>query len=133
MPLSFELHHIAIQTRDIDKALRFYRDHLGFSLLKEEVSPKGRKICWLTRGGTRIELYSGKPGQGLSDRWNANGVGPLSLGLLVPDLAQALTHLKSHGIRVIREPYEPVPGEWASMIEGPDGEEIVLVEKSVTG
>ncbi len=131
MPSSFNLHHIALQARDVEKTLAFYRDLLGFSVLKEETSPKGRRIFWLSRGGTRIELYGGKPGQPLSDRWNENGIGPLSLGLLVDDLDRAVDHLQSRGVRILKTPYEPVPGERAAMIEGPDGDEIVLIERPV--
>ncbi|MBI5198225.1 MAG: VOC family protein [Nitrospirae bacterium] len=129
--MKFGFHHIAVQTRDLAKAIRFYRDAMGFSILKEETSPKGRKIIWFEAGGARIELYSGKPGQPLKDRWDENGIGPLSIGFTVPDLRLAIDRLKIFGARIIREPYEPVPGERAAMIEGPDGEEIVLVDRAV--
>lgn len=129
MPVKF--HHVAIQTADIDRSVLFYRDALGCDILKEEVSPKGRKIVWIEAGGSRIELYSGKPGQPLAARWNMNGLGPLSIGFHVTNLEETLDGLRQHGVRILREPYEPVPGERCAMIEGPDGEEIVLVDRPV--
>lgn len=129
--MKFGFHHIAVQTRDLDQAVRFYRDALGFTLLKEETSPKGRKIVWFDAGCARIELYSGKPEQPLNEQWDKDGVGPLSIGFIVEDLQRAIERVKTFGVRIIREPYEPVPGERAAMIEGPEGEEIVLVDRVV--
>lgn len=127
----FQLHHIAIQTRDIDRAVIFYRDLLGLPVLKEERSPKGRRIVWFSAGSTRIELYSGKPNQPLAESWSPHTVGPLSIGLWVDDLDQAVSILRSRGVPIHREPYFPVPQERAAMILGPDTEEIVLLEKRV--
>ncbi|HXN06149.1 MAG TPA: VOC family protein [Nitrospiria bacterium] len=129
--MNFTLHHVAVQTANLDRALYFYRDLLGLPVIKSEVSPKGRKIVWLKAGNGRLELYGGKPGQALSSRWNEAGVGPLSLGFLVPDLDRTVSLLREAGVRVIKDPYEPVAGERAAMVGGPEGEEIVLLEKPV--
>ena len=125
------LHHIAIQTSDIKKSTHFYEKILGFSRLKEEKSLRGREIVWLDAGTGRIEIYSGKPKQPLADRWNPNTLGPLSIGLWVADLDEAVRRLSRNKVIILKQPYEPVPGERAAMIEGPDGEEIVLLEKEV--
>jgi len=129
--MEFNLHHIAIQTRDLDKSLLFYQDLLGMPVLKREISPKGRVIVWLKAGEGRLELYGGKPGQQLSPKWNQDAIGPLSLGFIVPDLDRAVQYLKALDVSIVKVPYEPVPGERAAMISGPDGEEIVLLEKPV--
>lgn len=129
--MKFQLHHIAIQSRNLDKSLQFYQNVLGMSVLKKELSPKGRVIFWLKAGEGRIELYGGKPGQNLSQSWNKNGVGPLSLGLIVADLDHAVDELRALNVPIVKDPYEPVAGERAAMIAGPDGEEIVLLEKPV--
>jgi catechol 2,3-dioxygenase-like lactoylglutathione lyase family enzyme len=129
--MEFKLHHIAIQTRDLDKSLLFYQDLLGMPELKREITPKGRVVVWLKAGEGRLELYAGKPGQKLSPKWNQDGIGPLSLGLIVPDLDRAVQYLKALDVSIVKVPYEPVPGERAAMISGPDGEEIVLLEKPV--
>ena len=95
------------------------------------MSPKGRRIAWLKAGEGRLEIYGGKPSQTLNSEWNENGIGPLSLGFIVPDLDRAVLRLKKQNVPIIKEPYEPVKGERAAMISGPDGEEIVLLEKEV--
>jgi len=127
----YRLHHIAIQTRGMEKAIHFYRDLLGLKIIKEETSPKGRRVVWFDAGEIRIELYSAKAGQRLSEAWSRDALGPLSIGLLVDDLNTAAADLKRQGVSIHREPYYPVPGERAAMIVGPDGEEIVLLERRV--
>jgi catechol 2,3-dioxygenase-like lactoylglutathione lyase family enzyme len=127
----FKVHHVAIQTRDLAESVRFYRKVLGFECLKEERSSKGREIVWFDAGEIRIELYGGKPGQELAPGWSPDAVGPLSIGLWVDDLDGAVESLRAQGVKIHREPYFPVPNERAAMILGPDGEEIILVEKKV--
>jgi catechol 2,3-dioxygenase-like lactoylglutathione lyase family enzyme len=127
----FQLHHVAIQTADIERSIHFYEKMLGMRRLKKEQSPKGRTIIWFDAGSGRIELYSGKPGQPLEPSWDPNKVGPLSIGFWVPDLDQAVRRLLDEKIPFIKLPYEPLPGERAAMVQGPDGEEIVLLEKRV--
>lgn len=131
-PHGARLHHVAVQTADLGRARRFYETALGCSVLKTERTAKGRDIVWLACGDCRIELYGGKPGQPLAASWNANGVGPLALGFCVRDLDAEVARLRGLDIRITKPPYEPVPGERAAMIEGPDGEEIVLLEREVT-
>ena len=127
----FQLHHVAIQTANIEKSAHFYEKVLGMRRLKEEQSPKGRTIIWFDSGTGRIELYSGKPGQPLKHPWDPDQVGPLSIGFWVPNLDKAVRALLDEKISFIKLPYEPLPGERAAMVQGPDGEEIVLLEKRV--
>jgi len=129
--MKFALHHVAIQAGNLDNSLFFYEKLLGLPVLKRETTPKGRSIVWLKAGDGRIELYGGKKDQALSARWNPNGVGPLSIGLLVSDLDETVRQLRQEKVQIVKAPYEPVPGERAAMISGPDGEEIVLLEKPV--
>lgn len=130
-PLHARLHHVAVQTPDLARARRFYETVMGFTVLKTERTAKGRDIVWLACGDCRIELYGAKPGQALSAGWTTDAVGPLALGFLVDDLDAAVERLRGLDIPITKPPYEPVPGERAAMIAGPDGEEIVLLEQPV--
>ncbi|HNY31347.1 MAG TPA: VOC family protein [Fibrobacteria bacterium] len=51
---------VTLGTRDFDRALRFYRDGLGFPTRAKEGDP----IAFFRTGGTRLALY---PLQGLAD------------------------------------------------------------------
>lgn len=126
------LHHVAVQTADLNRARRFYETVMGCSVLKTERTAKGRDIVWLACGECRIELYGAKPDQTLAAGWNSNSVGPLALGFCVRDLNAEIARLRLLNVRIVKSPYEPVPGERAAMIEGPDGEEIVLLEGAVS-
>lgn len=130
-PDGIRFHHVAVQTADLAKARRFYETALGCTVLKEERTPKGREIVWLACGDARIELYGAKPGQPIAPTWNANARGPLALGFVVGDLDREVDRLRALRVPITKTPYEPVPGERAAMIEGPDGEEIVLIERPV--
>jgi glyoxylase I family protein len=125
------LHHVAVQTVDLARARRFYETVMGFTVLKTERTAKGRDIVWLGCGDCRIELYGAKPAQTLATGWNATGVGPLALGFLVDNLDAEIERLRALSVTITKPPYEPVPGERAAMIAGPDGEEIVLLERPV--
>jgi glyoxylase I family protein len=125
------LHHVAVQTVDLARARVFYETVMGFTVLKAERTAKGRDIVWLACGDCRIELYGAKPGQTLATGWSADHVGPLALGFLVDDLAAEVERLRALNVPISKPPYEPVPGERAAMIAGPDGEEIVLLERPV--
>ncbi|MFZ5861518.1 MAG: VOC family protein [Nitrospirota bacterium] len=125
------LHHVAVQTADLRRARNFYETVLGFTVLKTERTAKGRDIVWLGCGDCRIELYGAKPGQTLTTGWTADHVGPLALGLLVENLDAEVERLRTLHVTIAKPPYEPVPGERAAMIAGPDGEEIVLLERPV--
>ena len=130
-PAGFRFHHVAVQTADLPRARRFYETVLGCVVIKEERTAKGRDIVWLACGEGRIELYGGKPDQPLAPRWNTDTLGPLALGFLVGNLDREVARLRVLNVPIAKPPYEPVPGERAAMIEGPDGEEIVLLERPV--
>ncbi len=126
------LHHVAICTADFDRALRFYRDILQLSLLREGTSPKGRRIAWFDAGGTRLEILSLKPDRPIEEsqfRWSEDRPGPVHIGFSVRGLEGIIERLAARGVKIKRGPYEPVPGERAAFIEGPDGEEIALEEE----
>jgi catechol 2,3-dioxygenase-like lactoylglutathione lyase family enzyme len=130
-PLHARLHHVAVQTPNLPRARRFYETLMGFKVLKTERTAKGRDIVWLACGDCRIELYGAKPDQTLSAGWTTDAVGPLALGFLVANLDSEVERLRALGVPITKPPYEPVPGERAAMIAGPDGEEIVLLERAV--
>lgn len=106
------IHHIAINVRDIEKSLKFYRETLGLELLfppeegsgeelekAAKVSGAKLKFAMLQAGNTCVELIQyvnpvGRP----YDRRNCD-TGNMHLAFRVPNAVQAYEELKKRGVR----------------------------------
>ena len=52
-----KVHHVGVVVRDMEQAMRFYRDTLGLALHKlETIQEQGVKAALLTLGDSEIEL-----------------------------------------------------------------------------
>ena len=52
-----KVHHVGVVVRDMDQAMRFYRDTLGLTVHKEEtIQDQGVRAALLTLGDSEIEL-----------------------------------------------------------------------------
>ena len=81
--------HVAITVADLDQALRFYRDTLGFPLLGQLYfhDPRGFVITYLRAGLGVLELFSfSSPTFARSDEWDEAALGIQSAGFAVGDL-----------------------------------------------
>jgi glyoxylase I family protein len=123
------IHHVAIQTSDLDRALRFYVEVLGAELL-ERRRFKRREQAWLRVGEVRLELYTVRDGETL-DAWSDRYAGPVHLAFAVPDLEGFLAAAWERGARF--HPSHPAPfvppvagAGLIAYLEGPDGEEVEI-------
>lgn len=127
-----KLHHVALQTNCFDDAYNFYCHVLGLSVIKPPFNYKDKRMmAWFDIGGIQIELYSVKKGL-IPEPYRDTSVGPTHIALEVEDIYQALSYLKEHDVKVLRDPFLPQSGDpdqpMVAFIEGPDGEEIELRE-----
>lgn len=138
------LTHIGICVSDWERALRFYRDLLGFRYLSElQVSGEpsntllrlddvNLRAIYLERDGTRIELlHFSSPGHcGSTAPRPMNQLGLTHLSLRVDDLAATLATLRAAGVRVLEETRIDIPavGAAAVFVTDPDGTRIELVQ-----
>jgi methylmalonyl-CoA epimerase len=98
--------HVAIVVRDLEAALRFYRDTLGIAPSRVLDFPQESvKIAFLPMGGpggSEIELLQPTdPETGIARFLEKRGEGLHHICLEVPDIARALDELRADGRAVL--------------------------------
>ncbi len=116
--------HVACQVRDVDAALHFYRDVLGFKESHRVHTPTGRLIICLWAGGeTFLELL---PGGTDGPEQAKDRAGYLHMGLWVDDIHATVRALQAQGFAQGCEPTLGGDGVWGVMISDLDGNQIEL-------
>lgn len=122
------LDHISIIVSDLEKNLNFYRDILGFEILKDFYDEKEKaRIVFLNIGNTMLELIAPdeKPSEGEKTSWEERKRGGVEhIAFLVNDMDGIYNYLKSKGIDFILGPLEFPEGKYGYFY-GPEG---VLLE-----
>jgi glyoxylase I family protein len=121
------LHHVAIETSDFDRSLRFYTEGLGFRNVLT-FPEEGQTVAMLDTGdATYVELFSGGSGKRPSGSI-------LHLALRTGDCDKATEQVLIGGGTITQEPTNimlegdpPVVVRY-SFCEGPDGEQIELFQ-----
>jgi glyoxylase I family protein len=138
------LSHIGICVADLERALRFYRDALGFRAVSElEVAGEPSdtllrltdvklRARYLERDGVRIELlhYASPPRKPAPRPREMNDLGLTHLSFRVADLDATLAALRAAGATVLEETIIRIPGfeAAAAFVTDPDGTLIELVQ-----
>jgi lactoylglutathione lyase len=123
--------HSMIRVRDVDAALRFYRDGLGMTLLDRYDFEKGRfSILFLSFAGYRdgpaaIELtYNWDQAEDYS---HGSGYGHVAIG--VPDIAATFERLAEYGGSHVSPPKQMMEGApKLALVKDPDGYTIELIQ-----
>lgn len=116
------LEHIGIKTLDMEKALSFYTEVLGFEFI-ERIKPGDVELIFLKLGRTVIELVEVNDGREYQD-----GV-VNHVALKVEDIYEAVQWLKSHQVELINdEPRAMGAGRYNFFFRGPSGEKLELYQ-----
>jgi catechol 2,3-dioxygenase-like lactoylglutathione lyase family enzyme len=133
------LHHVAISVRDMDRALNFYRDLLGFELeweldhVSHEIVDKivGLKevdvrLAMLSGYGTRLELfqYYHPAGEDCAPKRQCD-FGITHLCLYVEDVRGTYERLFDKGVEFHAPPQNHRPDGWITYMKDPEG---VIIE-----
>jgi len=114
--------HIGIKALDMEKALRFYIEGLGFKFLYR-IKPGEVELAFLELGGTVVELVEVADGQRFED-----GV-VNHLALRVSDIFKAIAHLKELQVELISsEAMTLGEGRYNFFFRGPSGEKLELYQ-----
>jgi lactoylglutathione lyase len=119
------LGHVAIRISNLDVALAYYCDGLGFQeafRLDRDGEPW---IVYLQIApGQFVEMYPGaEPGERLG-----NGVGYVHLCLTVDDVQDTVQELSARGVTFDDEPKLGLDGNWQVWTADPDGNRIELMQ-----
>ena len=136
------VHHVAISVEDIDQALRFYRDLVGFELdwdmdhrsgeaLARVVGMPGAdtRIVMLKGYGMRLELFKYYKPQGRTPKPRRQcDFGLTHFALQVKDIQGIYDRLIKAGVQFNCPPQNVRPGVWATYLKDPEGVTVELVE-----
>ena len=96
-----KIDYAMVMVSDMDRAVKFYRDALGFTL-------RFQSDGWseFETGGTTLALHGGaKPAeQGARKPSEGAAAGTIALGFSVSNLNETVGILKSRGVRFVMEP-----------------------------
>lgn len=116
--------HLGIAVRNVEEALRFYRDQLGLPVtLRTTVEHEQVNVAMLGAGESRIELLEPtSPDSVIGKFLDKRGEGLHHVCLRVPDLNGAVERLRAGGSRILNEPRT-----------GAGGHRYVFIHPSSTG
>ena len=127
-------HHVALQTSDFEKSLKFYTEGLGFTLRAKWTSDAGKQLALVDIGdGNYFELFS--DGETRAEETPKAG-SFFHLALRVKDTREAFQRaVACSGVPHV-EPKDAVIGEQGeisaslSFVKGPDGEQIEFFQEN---
>ncbi len=107
-----ELDHIGIAVKNLDEAIKFYRDVLGLELVEvEEVPEEKVKIAMFKAGSVYIELLQGLSEDSAISKYVAKrGEGIHHIAIRVENVDALTKELKEKGVRVVYEEPKLVSG-----------------------
>jgi glyoxylase I family protein len=135
-------HHVALAVKDMEKALRFYRDLLGFEVDWEREHYTGEamakvvglqgadaRVVMLKGHGARVELfqYITPPGVEAGPKRQCD-FGLTHFALTVRKIHGIYERLSGAGVHFNCPPQNLRPGVWAAYMKDPEGVTIELVE-----
>jgi len=100
-----KIDHIGVAVKDIDEAVRFYRDNLGLGIEgTEEINEQKVKVAFIPLGESRIELLqSTDPTGPIAKFIEKRGEGIHHIALEVEGIEETLRKLKEKRVQLIDE------------------------------
>ena len=118
-------HHIAIICSDREKALDFYMEKLGFSLIREVSRPQDILIV-LQQGQIVLELFIRPNAPDRVD--NPEALGLRHLAFHVENIDEAVAWLNSRGVETEPVREDKINGGRFTFFKDPDGQPLELHE-----
>ncbi|PJJ45584.1 catechol 2,3-dioxygenase-like lactoylglutathione lyase family enzyme [Glutamicibacter mysorens] len=124
---NISINHVPLTVLDVDEALAFYRDALGFTVISDVANGGFRWVSLAGSDGTGTSLVLSAPGAGRSDadaqtlaELVAKGtIGPLVLS--ATDLDQVFETVSASGAEFLQEPMDQPWGPRDCAFRDPSG------------
>ena len=117
-----------VLTRDMARALGFYRDLLGGAVEFEYPGPDGAPVY------VGLDIRGAHLGIGLDTRVNdCEQPRPIALWLYTESCDRAVERLSAAGVPVAEPPQDQPWGERVARVRDPDGNEIIIGERADAG
>ena len=124
-----QIAHVALKVNDLDRALDFYVNKLGFAEMMRLPKPDGSPGVWLVylriTDDQYLELFPDGRGDRAPDR-DATAINHICLG--VADLDKTLAALAEAGVPLTAGKKMAADLNWQAWIEDPDGNRIELMQ-----
>ncbi len=126
------LGHVAFRITDLEKALDFYCNKLGFReafRLEREGEPSPWIVYLQVAPNMFVELFPGAHGDNPP---RGQAVGYNHFCLVVDDLAATLRELAARGLAITGNPIQGLDTNWQYWLNDPDGNAIELMQITAT-
>jgi glyoxylase I family protein len=134
IPTAHAVDHVGFNVPDLDQAITFFTEVLGFTLLERAGGLRaGTRVALLDFAGRHIELLQFRPtdqagpAPGLEDHWGCH------LALTIDDLDAAVAYLRAQaGVQLVRAPDQLRNGRRRVFFLTPWGATIQLITPQIS-
>lgn len=118
----FNLTHVGLRVRDLERSKEFYRTVMGFALEKE-LDLGETRLAFMAMGGGSLELVEKR-----NMPYPGPGPAPMHLAFQVEDVEAEITRLKELEVPLEKDQPIPFQGGYIFFFLGPDGESLELCQ-----
>ena len=101
--------HVGISVGDMEASLKWYKDNLGFELIKDDyIPPLGARICFIRNGDFDLELFKYDdpkplPADRLTPNTDLQTIGTKHVAFEVADMAALKAKFLANGVDIAHE------------------------------